>query len=166
MKNKLEKWFNDTMDRASGWYKKQTQLIILATGFIIALALNVNTFFIVDYLAKDKTAREQLVFISENYIKDRQVAELDTTTAKRLDSLVITAHNLYKSDVEPVNKIIMSGWSSWSNFFSGVWESMLGCFVTALAISLGAPFWFDILNKVVKLRGTGNKPAEEKDKEK
>ena len=24
---------------------------------------------------------------------------------------------------------------------------------------LGAPFWFDLLNKVVNLRGTGNKPA-------
>ena len=34
--------------------------------------------------------------------------------------------------------------------------SFLGWIITALAISLGAPFWFDLLNKLVKFRGTGN----------
>ncbi|SMD38836.1 hypothetical protein SAMN04488029_3900 [Reichenbachiella faecimaris] len=33
------------------------------------------------------------------------------------------------------------------------WPRILGYFITALAISLGAPFWFDILNKLMKLRG-------------
>lgn len=40
----------------------------------------------------------------------------------------------------------------------GNWFSMLiGWVITALAISLGAPFWFDLLNKIVSLRGTGTK---------
>jgi len=165
-KENLEKWFNDTMDRASGWYKRQTQLIILISGLIISLAFNVNTFEIVSLLSKDKAAREQIVNIAENYVKDHQPSVIDTITTKRLDSLVITAHNLYKTDVEPVNKIIGLGWSSWDNFTKGFWNSILGCFVTALAISLGAPFWFDLLSKLVKLRGTGTKPSEDKTKEK
>ncbi|HET6992408.1 MAG TPA: hypothetical protein VFJ43_13830, partial [Bacteroidia bacterium] len=32
----------------------------------------------------------------------------------------------------------------------------LGFLLTALAISLGAPFWFDLLSKLVQLRGTGD----------
>jgi hypothetical protein len=162
----IEKWFNDTMDRASGWYKRQTQLIILITGLIVSLSFNVNTFEIVDRLSKDEAAREQIVNIAENYVKDRQLSDLDTTTVKRLDSLVTTAHNLYKTDVEPVNKIINLGWGSWDNFINGFWNSFLGCFVTALAISLGSPFWFDLLSKLIKIRGTGTKPAEDKEKEK
>jgi hypothetical protein len=163
-KNRLEKWFNDTMDRASGWYKRQIQLITITVGLIIAIAMNVNTFEIVSRLSKDKAAREQIVNIAENYVKDRQSAGLDSSTAKRLDSLVVTAHNLYKTDVEPVNNIIGLGWSSWKNFFEGFWNSILGCLVTAIAISLGAPFWFDLLGKLVKIRGTGNKPPEDKEK--
>ncbi len=163
-KEKLEKWFNDTMDRASGWYKRQTQLIILAAGFLIALSFNVNTFEIVSLLSKDKAAREQIVNIAENYIKDRQVSESDSNIVKRLDSLAMTAHKLYITDIEPVNKIIGLGWGSWDNFTKGLWNSILGCFVTALAISLGAPFWFDLLSKLVKLRGTGTKPPEDKEK--
>ena len=37
---------------------------------------------------------------------------------------------------------------------------ILGFFVTALAISLGAPFWFDLLRKLVNIRSAGNKPSE------
>ena len=29
----------------------------------------------------------------------------------------------------------------------------------AAALSLGAPFWFDLLNKFINLRGAGQKPA-------
>ncbi|WP_129780789.1 peptidoglycan-binding domain-containing protein [Peristeroidobacter soli] len=32
---------------------------------------------------------------------------------------------------------------------------LLGWIITAIAVTLGAPFWFDILSKVVKLRGSG-----------
>jgi len=163
-KESLEKWFNDTMDRASGWYKRQTQLIILITGFLLAIGFNINTFEIVSRLSKDKIARDQIVQISENYLKDRLVSESDSNTVKRLDSLVISANNLYKTDIEPVNNIIGLGWNSWSKFKDGIWNSILGCFVTALAISLGAPFWFDIISKLVKLRGTGTKPPADKEK--
>lgn len=31
----------------------------------------------------------------------------------------------------------------------------LGWFITAVAVTLGAPFWFDLLGKLVKLRGSG-----------
>jgi hypothetical protein len=34
----------------------------------------------------------------------------------------------------------------------------IGCFITGVALSLGAPFWFDLLNKLVNLRSAGKKP--------
>jgi hypothetical protein len=37
--------------------------------------------------------------------------------------------------------------------------SIVGWLATVLAICLGAPFWFDILNKIANLRGTGPKPS-------
>ncbi len=42
------------------------------------------------------------------------------------------------------------------------WFSLVGFLVTALALSMGAPFWFDLLNKLVSIRGVGTKPEEKK----
>jgi hypothetical protein len=41
------------------------------------------------------------------------------------------------------------------------WLSVVGWCVTAAALTLGAPFWFDTLSKVVNLRGAGPKPAKQ-----
>jgi hypothetical protein len=36
---------------------------------------------------------------------------------------------------------------------------LIGIGATALALSLGAPFWFDLLQKIMNIRGTGPKPV-------
>ncbi|MEP7343938.1 MAG: hypothetical protein ABI877_01665 [Gemmatimonadaceae bacterium] len=45
-------------------------------------------------------------------------------------------------------------------------KGWLGLLITAFAISLGAPFWFDLLNKVVSLRSSGAKPEESEEERK
>ena len=37
---------------------------------------------------------------------------------------------------------------------SSVWFRIFGWFFTAAALSLGAPFWFDLLNKFMVVRST------------
>ncbi|OFX62010.1 MAG: hypothetical protein A2066_19500 [Bacteroidetes bacterium GWB2_41_8] len=59
----------------------------------------------------------------------------------------------------PVNgKITFSGYDKWKYFFGLLYHHFWGFFITAIALSLGAPFWFDLLNKVMKLR-TSKKEA-------
>jgi hypothetical protein len=41
-----------------------------------------------------------------------------------------------------------------------LWFHLLGWLITALAATLGAPFWFDMLNKVIAIRGVGKSPEE------
>jgi hypothetical protein len=58
------------------------------------------------------------------------------------------------------------GWAKW--WASGPhsltdWVSKLaGLLITTIAVSMGAPFWFELLNKVVNLRTAGKKPDEAK----
>jgi hypothetical protein len=45
--------------------------------------------------------------------------------------------------------------------FWSIWPArLLGWMLTILAISLGAPFWFDMLNKLVNIRSAGKSPDE------
>ena len=42
--------------------------------------------------------------------------------------------------------------------FSSFFESLLGWFMAGAAATLGAQFWFDLMKKIVNLRGTGARP--------
>jgi hypothetical protein len=48
-----------------------------------------------------------------------------------------------------------SGWN-WSHLLT----ALFGWLITALAASLGAPFWFETLQRFVNIRGNGRLPAE------
>jgi hypothetical protein len=48
-------------------------------------------------------------------------------------------------------------------FIFNSWKNLWGCLVTAIAISLGAPFWFDLLSRLMKLRGGVAKSKGKKD---
>ncbi len=41
----------------------------------------------------------------------------------------------------------------------GLLAKLAGWLITAVAVSLGAPFWFDLINKLASIRGAGPKPA-------
>jgi hypothetical protein len=50
------------------------------------------------------------------------------------------------------------GWSDTPNFSDPM--KWLGWFITALAGTLGAPFWFDAISKLFAIRGAGKRPEE------
>ena len=60
----LESWFNDTMERAAGWFKRKIMLVTLLTGVAVAWMFNVDTLQIVKKLSKDPKAREQYVQVN------------------------------------------------------------------------------------------------------
>jgi hypothetical protein len=143
----LEAWYDSGMDRISGWYKRSTQWIVFAIGLSVAVGLNLNTITIVDYLYRNDAAREGIV----------ARAGVASADAGYLDR----SYKTVKGDLESMSLPI--GWEAgWGaprpGVDGGVWNNVfapfLGWFLTAFAASLGAPFWFDVLNKVMVIRST------------
>jgi len=177
-KTMLEKWFDETMKRTTGWYKKYTQIILLVVGLSLAIVFNVNTIEIVHKLQKDPTLRAQLVARADNFLKahpnldkeiEQAVAKNDTIEKKALsglkeqrDTLIDRADRLVGEDIKKADNVLGIGIGSfelpagrcWGDKIGYLLEALLGWFITALAISLGAPFWFDLLNKLMKLRSS------------
>lgn len=136
----LEEWYNSNMERVSGWYKRSTQWILFWIGVVVAVGLNVNTLTIADYLYRNADARAALVARA-------QIAATDSTRRSQEANQVLASLNL------PI------GWSAgWGAGKEGFWNNVLapvlGWLMTALAATLGAPFWFDVLNRVTVLRST------------
>lgn len=188
----LENWFDATMERATGWYKRYSQVCLFVIGLIIAIVFNVDSIQIVTNLSNDPEARKQLVEYAGNFIKehptlqqdliaqkkriDELLSEKDTTlnmqlkdrldsvySAKiqRINALAEEIDTLIHNDIKKANELLALGWSCQCKPAGTHREhcdyglngyTYLGWLLTALALSLGASFWFDILNKVIKLR--------------
>jgi hypothetical protein len=65
----VEGWFNCAMDRVSGWYKRCAHVIIFALGFVIAVALNVNSITIAQNLWTNQATRDALVGAAQGYLE-------------------------------------------------------------------------------------------------
>lgn len=225
----VEEWFTTTMDRASGWYKRSVQIILLIVGAVIVFELNVDSIAIIRELSTNKEAREQWVKVAVEYDKrheaQRASTSRDTTNEQSgttpnanerdLEELKMIKEEL-DENIEQSRSILSAGWKLSSplqfyeiakappeppknsifinhslntnvkilvvvhesvdtvllktclpdcltkentleaSFFSykitHVWRNLAGYVLSVLAISLGSPFWFDLLNKLVKLK--------------
>jgi len=180
LKVNIEIWFNNSMDRVSGWYKRKTQLVHVVLGIVFAFALNVDTFLIAKTLANDSALRDALVAQAQELAKDKTETGKDSRKEiqDRIKQLGGLGLPIGWSD-EPVEGL--REWPGWlpgtkvkskadSNITWGAlwWQTLrfhiMGWLLTAFAASLGAPFWFDLLNKFMNLRSVGKSP-EEKPKE-
>lgn len=234
-KKQLESWFNDHMDRVSGWYKNKTRTQSMIFGFAVAIGLNVDSLHLVKVLSLDPNTRNNLVSIAENvadeYVKDQErysksadqqfqlvskaipdsiKAEMTskpksalTYFLKKKDSvhynqmisfiksdslakhhadladsvLGITASlNIpigYSYNTAPVSWAYSSGkcvgahshslrtYTAHRNMcrsFSNIFVYLLGIIISGFSLSLGAPFWFELLVKFVNIRRTGKRP--------
>jgi hypothetical protein len=50
--------------------------------------------------------------------------------------------------------------TAWRRMKTELYDHWAGWLITALAIWLGAPFWFDTLNRVMSIRAAGKSPEE------
>ena len=62
----VEGWFDDAMDRVSGWYRRRVQVMLWVLAVIVAVTLNADTIRIADHLWKDKTVRAAVVARTQN----------------------------------------------------------------------------------------------------
>ncbi len=193
-------WFDRSMSRASGVYKRNAKGVAILIGLFLVVVTNVDAGFIVDRLSNDENLR--------NVVATRAIS---LTDAKTLDEARVQANEALKELAVPI------GWNpanvtdqldcklpegaaslpaNWSEFYSvcitnrlkssqttnqvhqatpNSWQSflpvaialnyplaliriLLGWLIAGIAIAMGAPFWFDLLGKVVNVRNSGSKP--------
>jgi hypothetical protein len=87
------------------------------------------------------------------WLPDTVVVSLNSKNQKTYIPFIDKA-SLSEQDkkIEAGNKISFSSCEKWNYFFRLVSHHFFGFLITAIAISLGAPFWFDLLNKLMQLR--------------
>jgi hypothetical protein len=184
----VETWFDDTMARLSGWYKRKAQMTALIIGLVLAILLNIDSVNIATALWREPTLRQQLVAQAEAYTQSnpelpvgqenpgKTVAQLqadliDLKLPMGWETTAVLLDPGQTCQIIPVSKNAV--WGIWSNNAckqvsnaptdsTGWWGKIAGILFTALAAAQGAPFWFDILKKLVNVRSSGANPSEKK----
>lgn len=149
-----ERYFDESMERVAGWYRRFAQAWLLVIGLALSLAANVDTLAIVKTLSLNDDLREQLV---------QQAASAPQTLAPPGNEPPRAALDRQLALVATLGLPV--GWTRDEGRallaapdWLGLLAKLLGCLLTALALSFGAPFWFDLLNQLMNLR-TSIKPA-------
>ena len=156
----VEKWYDETMDRINGFYKRNTQIVLLAIGFVLAIVCNVNLLRVGRTLWSSAPTRNELNALAEKY-HCGDGASCTAPDFQKARSELETDLNVLPighQDFHPVAYIrAVLGQFSWQ-LLGGWLFNLCGWLLAAIAISLGAPFWFDLINKFINIRMVGQKP--------
>lgn len=184
---RVANWYEETMDRVSGWYKRNVQRQTYAMAILIVLLLNLDSVQLFNRLWSDSAFRTQAIEQARARIEATGIAEVpvmeytegdkpdagtpvQTGTSSLTDSetQLLTSLRGWADDRERLAADLVlrgDGFGVRAAWLAGsVWAHLLGWLVTILAISLGAPFWFDLLNKFVNLRNAGRATDEPRSK--
>lgn len=195
----IENWFDSSMDRVSGWYKRRAQIFIVSFGMAIAALANIDSIAMVRVLSTDGGVREALVAQAGAYAaKTAPPPQQPGATSQPQNQPAAgspaanpapaqpagantppqnqPAAGTPQVDADIVKQLRRAGLPiGWDEHNTGSIPSrddlngwamkVIGILLTGLAVSLGAPFWFDLLNRFIVIRSTV-KPAEKSGTEK
>lgn len=192
-------WFDRSMSRASGVYKRNAKGVALLLGLLIAVLSNTDTFHIVSRLANDEDLR-QIITQRAGDVRQRVSGDETPTTQEDLRELKFqtdsvlreiafpmqwTPANLREQFSCPISSkdTDLNDWAAFykdclpnqatssqrfdplvlgkiaSSRLFDLGRILAGWLLSGVAIAMGAPFWFDLMSKVMNVRNTGAKPA-------
>lgn len=144
----IEGWFDDSMDRVSGWYARKAQFSLILIALGVTILSNADTLKLAQSLWQDETLRASIVALAE---KSGEACKEEDDSGECIE---LASQKLIKDNLPE----LPFGWTD-SPKKAGEWiKKIIGLLITAVAVSLGAPFWFDIINKLIKIRAAGVKP--------
>ena len=129
-------WYDAAMDRVAGWYKRQVKYFLLAVAAVVTVAVNADTIRIAEQLWRDDALRAAITAAAEQAVAEAELSRFDERAQLRTFPI------------------------GYPDPFPGITaRTIVGWLLTIAAISLGAPFWFDLLGKIVHLRASGRNRA-------
>ena len=161
----IANWFDESMERATGVYKRNAFGLSLLLAFIIALVGNIDTLYITNQLYNDPALNETLSGLVTQEVNTIQSQCQDLSEQKKSQCIQKAFNDIKVNDIHsfPIGWEIKTDKSSFFNYDihfkkqQSILFAIFGWSITAIALAQGAPFWFDLLNNVVNIRLAGKR---------
>jgi molecular chaperone GrpE (heat shock protein) len=147
----IESWFDTSMERASGVYKRNAKGVALCIGFLIAVAANADTFYMIGRLSKDTVLRNAIAE-SAAQVADtpQELAVIKDTIDQELSEITLPI-GWSPQKLQELREARQTG-------ILANLKRLMGWLISGVAISMGANFWFNLLGKVINVRNAGSPP--------
>lgn len=184
-RKRYEAWFATFEAQVMAWYRQKTQLVVAGLSLLVVVALNVDTLTLVNQLSLDPKLREVMAQQGEDLSRAADLPALAASlpaavaspaaaaaspaaSAATAPTLAAVAATLQANRAGLAASGLKLGWTAaaWQHTRSGLLpaiEKLVGLLLSAFAVSLGAPFWFDLLKNLVAIRAVGKNLSEQQD---
>jgi hypothetical protein len=172
----IENWYNSYMDRVTGWYKRKVRMNLFLAAALVTMTFNLNFITLSKNIYADTKLRNSLTHTAESMSREENpIARIqnqltrDSLVLKDIDVDALAGTELpigWKitiKDVGAEGKSWLGVASSYvTYFFKNHFKpvNIFGWLIFILTLSLGAPFWFDVLKKLVNMRNSGIAPQQ------
>ena len=168
----VEHWYDDHMDRVSGWYKRHVGKITLVAGAVIVILLNLNALTIGRTLYTENAVSAAVSAVatkaapascSGSTPSQQCLADLEERLSAAAAAGLPVGWGTVRACTQPH---VQCGWLDergiFSPYGSSGWQLVLvivGFLIMVISVLPGAQFWFGLLTKLNTLRSTGPRPA-------
>jgi hypothetical protein len=154
----LDQWFDSTMERCSGWFRRRARWTAFMTALVAASLLNVDSVEIASTLYSDTHLR---LSVTAQADAEGQVPIVMRRVADKCPQMMNIPVESGTLPLGWENSRFASraqwaerAWTQPAFWLGPVLMKILGLVVTALAGSLGAAFWFDLLRRLLASRAS------------
>jgi len=158
----IEMQFDATMDRANGWFKRHTQAIALIAATILVGGANLDSLALIRALANSPEARVQMVGVANELASKAEANTIGDTDplTHALDASQSATAKLTQAKNTLAAAQLPMGWTERPQQGYEWLTKAVGLVLSIFAVSLGAPFWFDLLQRFIKIRSSGISPRD------
>jgi hypothetical protein len=154
----VETLFDDHMDRVSGWYKRESHKILIIIGAVLAVFFNLDSVRLYEGLNCNSALRGAVSTASAAAVKDPDPSH-SALVQGLVQALPLGWSGFPDGPIACYGSTIAAATSSANtNLPAYLFLKVLGLAITVIALSLGAPFWFDALSCLTNVRAAGKKP--------
>ncbi len=179
-------WFDSSIERAGGVYKRNARLVAFCIGLGIAVVANVDTLHVVDHLTQERALQNTVSSLVDKIDAEQALSDSGLPSQEFLEQLSeqvypdlpvgwgpenLEQQALRDGTIEPSDEteaykdILVSPFDREQG--PGVLQfglkRLFGWLITGVAISMGAAFWYDLLSKFMQIRNVGKKPVSSRD---
>lgn len=169
-RREVENWFDRSMERSSGVYKRNAKMVALLLGSLVAVAVNADTMHIITRLSEDQVLRSTVIRAANQIAVDQSelTAFCLSQTERERRQNPQCSQVLNSLDQAARNISLPIGWNEANR--NQQWQEarrlgnlrffryLLGWLVSGIALSMGASFWYELLGKFINVRNTGQAP--------